>query len=75
MSTAHGCTPGGSIFTPAVEADSASPPAFKFGESSIANAEAILQAAVNRAIARREPQLKVRSSDVEEAVYLIQGDD
>lgn len=46
-----------------------------FGESSIANAEAILQAAVNRAIARREPQLRVRSSDVEEAVHLIQGGD
>lgn len=45
------------------------------GESSIANAEAILQAAVNLAIARREPQLKVRTSDVEEAVYLIQGGD
>jgi transitional endoplasmic reticulum ATPase len=43
------------------------------GESSIANAEAILQAAVNRAIARREPQLSVRSSDVEEGVHLIQG--
>lgn len=43
------------------------------GESSIANAEAILQAAVNRAVARREPQLRVRSSDVEEAVHVIQG--
>lgn len=46
-----------------------------FGTPSIANAEAILQAAVNRAIARREPQLKVRSSDVQEAVHLIQGND
>lgn len=45
-----------------------------FGESSIANAEAILQAALNRAIGRREPQLTVKFSDVQEAVSLIQGD-
>lgn len=47
--------------------------AAQLGESSIANAEAILQAAVNRAIARREPQLRVRSADVGEAAILIQG--
>lgn len=43
------------------------------GDSSIANTEAILQAALNRAIARREQHVRVRSIDVQEAVRLVQG--
>ena len=43
------------------------------GESSIANAEAILQAAVNRAVARRETPMRVRMQDVERAVASLSG--
>lgn len=43
------------------------------GESSIANAEAILQAAVNRAVARRETPMRVRLHDIERAVDSVHG--
>ena len=43
------------------------------GESSIANAEAILQAAVNRAVARRETPMRIRLQDVERAVASVHG--
>lgn len=43
------------------------------GESSIANAEAILQAAVNRAVSRRQTPVRVRLEDVRRAVDVVNG--
>ncbi|MEJ8838101.1 ATP-binding protein [Ramlibacter sp. AN1133] len=43
------------------------------GHSSIANAEAILQSAVNRAIARRQSPVMVRLEDFERASSLVNG--
>lgn len=43
------------------------------GESSIANAEAVLQAAVNRAVARRETPMRVQLKDVERALDSLHG--
>jgi transitional endoplasmic reticulum ATPase len=43
------------------------------GESSIANAEAMLQAAVNRAVSRRETPVMVSLEDVQRAVTLVNG--
>ena len=43
------------------------------GESSIANAEAVLQAAINRAVARRETPLRVRLQDIERALASLHG--
>jgi transitional endoplasmic reticulum ATPase len=43
------------------------------GESSIANAEAILQAAVNRAVSRRQTPARVRLEDVRRAVDVVNG--
>jgi transitional endoplasmic reticulum ATPase len=45
------------------------------GHSSIANAEAILQAAVNRAIARRQTPVLVRLEDFQRASSLVRGFD
>lgn len=43
------------------------------GGTSIADAEAILQSAVNRAVARREQPLRLRLDDVRRAVDLLHG--
>lgn len=43
------------------------------GVSSIANAEAVLQTAVNRAVARREARVQVRLEDLERAHGLLHG--
>lgn len=43
------------------------------GEASIADAEAILQASVNRAVARRQTPVTVRAEDVQRAVGLVTG--
>lgn len=43
------------------------------GAASIADAEAILQASVNRAVARRQTPVTVRADDVERAVSLVGG--
>jgi transitional endoplasmic reticulum ATPase len=43
------------------------------GESSIANAEAIMQAAVNRAVSRRQTPVRVRLDDVRRAVDVVNG--
>jgi len=43
------------------------------GVSSIASAEAMLQAAVNRAVARRQTPVIVRRDDFEVAVRLVVG--
>jgi len=43
------------------------------GESSIASAEAMLQAALNRAISRRQTPVVVSRADLEAAVRLVQG--
>lgn len=43
------------------------------GEASIADAEAILQASVNRAVARRQTPVTVRAEDVQRAVGLVSG--
>jgi transitional endoplasmic reticulum ATPase len=43
------------------------------GVTSIADAEAILQASVNRAVARRQTPVTVRAEDVERAVGLVSG--
>jgi transitional endoplasmic reticulum ATPase len=43
------------------------------GVASIADAEAILQASVNRAVARRQTPVTVRAEDVQRAVGLVSG--
>lgn len=43
------------------------------GEASIADAEAILQASVNRAVARRQTPVTVRAEDVQRAASLVAG--
>lgn len=43
------------------------------GVASIADAEAILQASVNRAVARRQVPVTVRAEDVQRAVGLVSG--
>lgn len=43
------------------------------GVASIADAEAILQASVNRAVARRQTPVTVRADDVQRAVGLVSG--
>jgi transitional endoplasmic reticulum ATPase len=44
------------------------------GEVSIANAEAIVQAALNRAIVRRQSPVVVTRADVEQALNLVEGE-
>ena len=43
------------------------------GAASIADAEAILQAAVNRAVARRQTPVTVGAEDVQRSVTLVNG--
>jgi transitional endoplasmic reticulum ATPase len=43
------------------------------GACSIANAEAVLQAAVNRAVSRRQLPVTLRPEDVQRAVTLVHG--